>query len=135
MIVGKPQSMDGMRRRIPIRHTQIVSKDTKMELLSYIPKMVYEKCHALKRVGTKDIFTQIPNDLFNTPLEILYTICTEKFGNEPKNVNINISKYVGMPIREAIYYSNEEYVEKIQGSIRTYSFVSNKLNIENDGKE
>lgn len=123
MIVGRPQSMDGGHRRIPIRHTQIVSKDIKAELLSYIQKLMYEKCQVQQWVGTKDLFPQIPNDLFNTPLEILYAICQNKFGDEPKNLSINVAKYVGMLVREAVYYSEEEYIEEIQGSIRTYSLL------------
>ena len=133
MIVGRPQSMDGMRRRIPIRHTQIVSKDTKAELLSYIQNRMYEKCLAQQWVGTKDLFPQMPNDLFGTPLEILYTICLNRFGDEPKNVSINVSKYVGMLVREAVYYSGDEYIEEIHGSIRTYSL--HKKNKIDGGKE
>lgn len=40
---------------------------------------------------------------------------------------MNLAKYLGMLIREAVYYSDVAYFEQMTGSVRTYSLESKKL--------
>lgn len=138
MIIGRTQSADGGFRRIPVRHTQIVNQETREKLTTYLKEVVYQKCKKADWVGASDIFPNIPEDLNNTPLEILCDICNERFKYNPNTIRINISKYLGMLLREAVYYSENEYFEKIIGSARKYSLKSKKLseiNYEKNRKE
>lgn len=63
----------------------------------------------------------------NTPLKIIFDLCSEKFKDSPRTVNINISKYIGMLVREAVYYSEVKYYEQMMGSVRKYSLESKSL--------
>lgn len=127
MIIGFTQSADGCFRRIPIRHTHIVDENTRLELVSYLKERVYQKCLELDWVGCKDIFPNLPDDVKDTPLKIIYEICCEKFADTPNSLVVNLAKYLGLLIREAVYYSEVEYFEQMPGTIRTYSLVSKKL--------
>lgn len=127
MIIGRTQSADGGFRRIPIRHTQIVDKDTRQVLIDYLQDIIYQKCKSMDWVGASDLFPDIPKDLMNTPLKIIYEICKEKFKETPNTIRINISKYLGMLVREAVYYSETEYYEQMIGSVRKYSLKSKEL--------
>lgn len=132
MIVGRTESVDGGKRRITIRHTQIVDKEIRLKLISYLQEMIYQKCKKIDWVGYRDLYPNIPEDIKNTPLILIYNICSEKFKDTPGSININVSKYIGMLVREAVYYSKIKYFEKIDGSVRKYSLESKKLksNIE-----
>lgn len=127
MIIGRTQSADGGFRRIPIRHTQIVDKETRQIFINYLNEYMYQKCVNSEWVGTRDLFPKIPEDLMNTPLKLLCDICTEKFKDNPKSIRINICKYLGMLLREAVYYDEEEYYEQMIGPVRKYSLASKKL--------
>lgn len=127
MIIGRTQSADGGFRRIPIRHTQIVDNGTRNSLVTYLKEMVYQKCKTMDWVGASDLFPHIPEDIMNTPLKIIFDLCSEKFKDSPRTVNINISKYIGMLVREAVYYSEVKYYEQMMGSVRKYSYESKSL--------
>ena len=127
MIIGRTQSADGGFRRIPIRHTQIVDKDTREKLVSYLKDVLYKKCQRGGWIGSSDIFKKIPDDIVNTPLMVIYDICSTKFEDKPQTIKINVSKYIGMLVREAAYYSDEKYYEQLTGSVRKYSLESKKL--------
>ena len=77
------------------------------------------------------MFPNIPDDLLGIPLKLIYDICSEKFGDEPQTLKINTSKYIGMLVREAVYYSDVEYCEQMMGSVRKYSLARKQLS-END---
>lgn len=134
MIIGRTQSADGGFRRIPIRHTQIVDQQTKKIIIFYLKEAIYQKCKSFEWVGASDLFPNIPEDLKNTPLEKLYEICSERFKENPNSVRINTSKYLGMLVREAVYYSDVQYYEQMIGSVRKYSLESKKLS-ERDYKK
>ncbi len=127
MIIGRTQSADGGFRRIPIRHTQIVDPETRQCLITYLMEVVYQKCKDAEWVGSSDLFSNIPEDLMDTPLKILCDICNERFKDSPKTIRINISKYLGMLVREAVYYSDVQYFEQMIGSVRKYSLKSKNL--------
>lgn len=131
MIVGQTQSADGGFRRIPIRHTQIVDEATRLNLVSFLKERVYLKCEEKEWVGYKDIFPNLPEDILDTPLKVVYDICKEKFADNPDTIIQNLSKYLGMLTREAVYYSEVAYFEQMTGSIRQYSLESKGLK-END---
>lgn len=126
MIIGRTQSADGGFRRIPIRHTQIVDQQTKQIILFFLKEAIYQKCKVSDWVGASDLFPNIPEDLKDTPLEKLYKICSERFKDNPNSVRINTSKYLGMLVREAVYYSDIQYYEQMIGSVRKYSLESKK---------
>lgn len=63
MIIGKTQSADGGRRRIPIRHTQIVDNETRAMLIAFIDDIIFIKCKEQEWVGVRDLFPNIPSDL------------------------------------------------------------------------
>lgn len=128
MIIGRTQSADGGYRRIPIRHTQIVDNKTRNALVTYLKEAVYQKCKSIDWVGTSDIFPNIPEDIMNTPLKVIYDLCNEKFTDSPQTVKINISKYLGMLVREAVYYSEAKYYEQMIGSVRKYRLAPNLSN-------
>lgn len=134
MIIGRTQSADGGFRRIPIRHTQIVDQQTKKIIIFYLKEAIYQKCKTVDWVGASDLFPNIPEDLRNTPLGKLYEICSERFKDNPNSVCINTSKYLGMLVREAVYYSDVKYFEQMIGSVRKYSLESKKLS-ESDYKK
>lgn len=127
MIIGRTESVDGGRRRISIRHTHIVDKEIRLKLISYLKEVVYQKCKKADWVGSRDLYPNIPEDIKKTPLMIVYDKCCEKFKEIPDTININVSKYIGMLVREAVYYSEVKYFEKIEGSVRKYSLESKKL--------
>lgn len=127
MIIGRTQSADGGFRRIPIRHTRIVDKETREKLLVYLKEAVYQKCQTMDWVGSSELFPNIPNDIRDTPLKIILDICLEKFKDSPRTIKINVSKYVGMLVREAVYYSEVKYYEQMIGSVRKYSLESKQL--------
>ena len=127
MIIGRTHSADGGFRRIPIRHTQIVDKETRLVLVNYLQDRVYEKCKQGNWVGTRDIFPVLPDDILGTPLVIIYDICKDKFNNDSKAIVINLAKYLGILLREAVYYSDIKYYEQMLGSVRMYSLESKKL--------
>lgn len=77
MIIGRTQSADGGFRRIPIRHKQIVDNGTRNALVTYLKEMVYQKCKAMDWVGASDLFPNIPEDIMNTPLKIIFDLCSE----------------------------------------------------------
>ncbi|MBR4315249.1 MAG: hypothetical protein IKP66_10100 [Lachnospiraceae bacterium] len=146
MIVGRTKSADGGFRRIPVRHTHIVDEKTRLELVEYLKGVIYEKCKEVDDwVGYRDLFPNIPEDLVNTPLNILWNICCEKFKDDPDSIIINISKYLGMLVREAVYYSEQCYLEQMRLSIRTYRLGTkeyeeqyirnNRYNLINGNKE
>lgn len=120
MIVGNTQSADGGRRRILIRHTQIVDNKTRSILIAFIDDIVFKKCKEQEWVGARDLFPNIPSDLESTPLSVLWEICKTKFADNPDSWNINVSKYLGMLVRESVYYSKHIYTEQIDGSVRKY---------------
>ena len=121
MIVGRTQSADGGFRRIPIRHTQIVDEQTRLSLVAYLKERVYSKCKNTKDwVGYRDIFPNIPEDIIDTPLKIIYDLCCTKFADSPNSIKINTAKYIGMLTREAVYYSEQSYLEQMEGSVRKY---------------
>lgn len=124
MIIGRTQSADGGFRRIPIRHTQIVDNETRQILITYLKEAVYQKCKQSEWVGASDLFPAIPEDLMGTPLKIICDICSERFKENPKTIRINISKYLGMLVREAVYYSEFKYYEQMIGSARKYCLES-----------
>ena len=39
---------------------------------------------------------------------IIYDICCKKFADNPTTIIMNLAKYLGMLIREAVYYSDVE---------------------------
>lgn len=127
MIIGCTQSADGGFRRIPIRHTHIVDEATKKAILEYLYDRIYNICQKSEWIGARDIFPKIPEDIINTPLEIVNDKCKEKFADNPSSINLNIAKYVGMLVREAVYSSTEEYYEIIDYSVRKYSLASKGL--------
>lgn len=127
MIKGRTQSADGGFRRIPIRHTQIVDPETKQIIIAFLKNAVYQKCEVSEWVGASDLFPNIPEDLLNTPLQPLCDICDERFKESPNTIRINISKYLGMLVREAVYYSEVNYYEQMIGSVRKYSLESKNL--------
>lgn len=127
MIIGRTQSADGGFRRIPIRHTQIVDSETRQSLITYLKEVVYQKCKDAEWVGSSDLFPNIPEDLMDTPLKVLCDICNERFKDSPETIRINISKYLGMLVREAVYYSEVQYFEQMIGSVRKYSLTSKNL--------
>ena len=131
MIIGRTESADGGFRRIPIRHTQIVDEATRLSIVSYLKERVYQKCKESDWVGYKDIFPNLPDDILNTPLELIYDLCCKKFADNPETIILNLSKYIGMLTREAVYYSDVAYFEQMSGSVRTYSLESKGLK-END---
>lgn len=131
MIIGRTQSADGGFRRIPIRHTQIVDESTRLEIVDYLKEKVYQKCRELDWVGYKDLFPNIPEDIMETPLKIIFDICCKKFANNPDSIRINVAKYLGMLTREAVYYSEVRYYEIMSGSVRLYSLEEKGLK-END---
>ena len=90
-------------------------------------EVVYQKCEKAAWVGASDLFPNIPEDLVNTPLKILCDICSERFRDNPNTIRINISKYIGMLVREAVYYSEVRYFEQMMGSVRKYSLKSKNL--------
>ena len=121
MIVGRTDSADGGLRRRPIRHTRIVDVHTRLSIVTYLRKRVYDKCKETKDwVGYKDIFPNIPDDIIDTPLKLIYDLCCTKFANEPSSIKINVAKYLGMLTREAVYYSPHSYLELMDGSVRKY---------------
>lgn len=132
MIIGRTQSADGGYRRVPIRKTQIIDKETKKPLLSKIDDMVYELGHQIDWVGKSDIFPKIPESILGTPFQIIYDKCVEKFKENLEQVNINVSKYLGMMVREAVYSSDRRYFEKMIGSVRKYSIESKHKGEAND---
>ena len=111
MIIGRTESADGGFRRIPIRHTQIVDEATRLSIVSYLKERVYQKCKESDWVGYKDIFPNLPDDILNTPLELIYDLCCKKFADNPETIILNLSKYIGMLTREAVYYSDVAYFE------------------------
>ena len=125
MIIGRTHSADGGYRRIPVRHTQIVDESTRKLLVNYLKYRVYEKCLESKWVGCRDIFPNLPEDILDTPLKIVYEICCKKFADNPKVIIGNFAKYLGMLTREAVYYSDETYKEIMPASTRLYSLVKN----------
>ena len=127
MIIGRTQSADGGFRRIPVRHTQIVDEDTRRDILVYLYDKVKEVCTVSDWVGLRDVYPILPDDVIDTPLEIVYKKCVDKFGNDTKAVSINLAKYVGMLIREAVYTSTDNYYEIMDGSVRKYSLATKKL--------
>ena len=127
MIIGRTQSADGGYRRIPIRHTQIVDEATRLTLIAYLKEIIFQKCKVSDWVGASDLFPNIPEDLEKNPLKIICDICSEKFKDSPNTIRINISKYLGMLVREAVYYSEVKYYEQMMGSVRKYSLESRKL--------
>lgn len=127
MIIGRTQSADGGFRRIPVRHTLIVDEDTRRVILAYLYDKVKEVCTVSEWVGLRDVYPTLPDDVIDTPLEIVYKKCVDKFGNDAKAVSINLAKYVGMLIREAVYTSTDEYYEIMDGSVRKYSLTSKGL--------
>ena len=131
MIVGRTESADGGYRRIAIRHTQIVDNSTRLILVDYLKEKIYQKCLELDWVGYRDIFPNLPEDILNTPLKVIYELCCSKFADNPKSIPINLAKYLGMLTREAVYYSEVPFCEKIMGSIRVYSLESKKLKENN----
>lgn len=138
MIIGRTQSADGGFRRIPIRHTQIVDKESREKMVSYLKDVLYKNCKKSDWVGASDIFSNIPDDIANTPLMVIYNICSERFKDTPQSIKINVFKYIGMLVREAAYYSDERYYEQLIGSVRKYSLESKKLlniNIEENRKK
>ena len=124
MIIGRSPSADGGIRRRPIRHTQIVDEKTRLSLVDYLKERVYKKCMEVEWVGYKDIFPDLLEDIRNTPLWVIYELCYEKFKYEPQTIRINVSKYIGMLVREAVYYSEEKYKEELVGSVRKYRLES-----------
>lgn len=127
MIIGHTPSADGGFRRIPIRHIQIVDEATRLSLVNYLQERVYQKCKKSGWVGYKDIFPKLPDDIMNTPLKIIYNICCNKFADNPDTIILNLSKYLGMLTREAVYYSEVAYFEQMTGSVRKYSLQSKGL--------
>lgn len=121
MIIGRTQSADGGFRRIPIRHTQIVDEATRQSLVSYLKGRVYQKCKESNWVGYKDIFPNLPDDILDTPLNVIYELCCKKFADNPSSIILNLSKYLGMLTREAVYYSEVAYFEQMTGTVRKYS--------------
>ena len=73
------------------------------------------------------MYPNLPHDIIGTPLQIVYDNCLVKFKDNPDSLKINLSKYVGMLVREAVYYSKEEYYEQMMGSVRKYSLSSKNL--------
>lgn len=134
MIIGGAQSADGGFRRIPIRHTHIVDDATRKVLVNYLKERIFQKCKTSKWVGYRDIFPQIPKDILDTPLKVIYDICCTKFADAPNTINRNVAKYLGILTREAVYYSEAHYFEQMLGSIRVYSLESKNLK-ENDFKK
>lgn len=130
MIIGRTHSTDGGFRRIPVRHTQIVDEETRFLILTYLYDKVKEVCSESDWVGLRDIYPIIQDDIIGTPLEIVYNKCKHKFGNDNNAVNINLAKYVGMLIREAVYTSSDKYYEIIDGTVRKYSLASKGLKNE-----
>lgn len=127
MIVGRTQSADGGFRRIPIRHTQIVDEQTRLSLVAYLKERVYSKCKETDEwIGYGDIFPNIPEDIIDTPLEIIYDLCCTKFADSPKSIKINTAKYIGMLTREAVFYSGHSYFEQMVGSVRKYRLKKNE---------
>lgn len=121
MIVGRTQSADGGFRRIPIRHTQIVDEQTRLSLVAYLKERIHSKCKTTQDwVGYRDIFPNIPEDIIDTPLKIIYDLCYKKFADDPNSLRINTAKYIGMLTREAVYYSEDSYLEQMDGSVRKY---------------
>lgn len=121
MIVGRTYSADGGFRRIAVRHTQKVDTQTRLLLIDYLQKQVYLKCKSTNDwVGYKDIFPNIPEDIIDTPLKIIFDLCSSKFADNPDSIKINLSKYIGMLTREAVYYSKISYLELMDGSVRKY---------------
>lgn len=131
MIKGRTQSADGGFRRIPVRHTQIVDESTRLSLVNYLKERVYQKCKEIDWVSYRDIFPNLPDDILDTPLKVIYDICCKKFADNPDSIILNLSKYLGMLTREAVYYSEVAYFEKMTGSIRTYSLESKELKENN----
>lgn len=127
MIIGRTQSADGGFRRIPVRHAQIVDQETRKIIITYLKDVIYQKCGNAEWVGSSDLFPNIPEDLMNTPLKVLCDICRERFRDNPNSIRINISKYLGMLVREAVYYSEVQYFEQMMGSVRKYSLKSKNL--------
>lgn len=127
MIIGETESVDGGKRRITIRHTQLVDKEIRLKLISYLKEVIYQKCKEEDWVGSRDLYPNIPEDIKNTPLILIYNICREKFKETPDTIKINVSKYIGILVREAVYYSEVRFFEKIDGSVRKYSLESKKL--------
>lgn len=127
MIVGRTESADGGLRRRPIRHTQIVDETTRADMVNYLNPIIYQKSLECEWIGCKDIFPNLPEDIIGTPLEILYIICSKKFANNPKSILINLSKYLGMVLREAVYSSEVQYFERMIGPVRKYCLKSKSL--------
>lgn len=126
MIKGRTQSADGGFRRIPVRRTQIVNEKTRLSIIDYLDKMIFQKCQFSEWVGSRDLFSRIPEDIVNTPLNVVYTLCCEKFSDDSHSIFINFSKYLGILTREAVYSSEKAYYEVMEGSIRKYKLVSKK---------
>lgn len=121
MIVGRTNSADGGLRRIPIRHTQIVDKQTRLSLVAYLKEQMYCKCKNTNNfVGYRDIFPNIPEDIIDTPLRIIYDLCVIKFADSQNSIKNNTAKYLGMLTREAVYYSEYCYLEQFDGTVRNY---------------
>ncbi len=129
MIIGQTESADGGFRRIPIRHTRIVDVETRSLLVSYLEEQVYQKCKESDWVGCRDLFPNLPEDILDTPLKVVYDICCKKFKDNPDIIIANLAKYLGMLIRETVYYSEVKYFERLTGSVRSYSLESKKLKI------
>ena len=127
MIIGRTQSADGGFRRITIRHTHIVDDESRKQILSYIQDKIYDFCVEGEWIGSSDMYPNLPHDIIGTPLQIVYDNCRVKFKDNPDSLKINLSKYVGMLVREAVYYSKEEYYEQMMGSVRKYSLSSKNL--------
>ena len=90
-------------------------------------KEAFQKCQNSDWVGASDLFPNIPNDIFGTPLEVIYDLCSERFANQPNSININMSKYLGILVREAIYYSDVKYYEQMDGSVRRYRLAPKNI--------
>lgn len=58
-----------------------------------------------------------------TPIKILCDICSERFKDNPNSIRINISKYLGMLVREAVYYSEVQYFEQMMA-------IADKLEVD-----
>ena len=127
MIIGRTESADGGFRRIPVRHTRIIEESNRAEILSYLQNILLKASEKGEWIGLSELFPSLPACTLNTPLEAVYNLSSEKSKADPSSIKINLSKYLGMLVREAAYYSKIEYFEHIIGSVRKYSLASKKL--------
>lgn len=119
MIIGKEKSSDGGERRKNIRHIRLVDDSTRLSLVSFLQTIILTNYSKDEWFSSKTIFNNIPDDLINTPLYMIYEIIQARYDDE-RSIRTTTMKYLGMLVREAVYYSETEFFECIEGDVRTF---------------